>query len=179
MGPNDTGIILGGADRGKELIEAIRMQSFPNYGIGRPFKVSKEQIVGLIRALEIFVSRDEDLLYQEQMEKAEHIVKQIEDIPHLTVRIIPNDDKDYEHPISAHVPKVYMEWDQEKIGFDAQGLDEAIAEDDPPISLRPPRLTQSYTTTSRSIRLIDTYFLRDGEEKIVSERLKKVFTRRG
>ena len=152
------------------------MQSFPNnWGIGRPFKVSKENIVGLVKALELFISLDEDQVYASQMAKAEYIKNQLASIPKLDVTIIPNDGKHFEHPISARVPKVYMEWDTETFGFDANNLDQKMAAQSPPISLRPPRLTQSNTINSRCIRLIDTYMLRDGEEAIVATGIRKTF----
>ena len=53
-GPNDTGILCGRSD----LIKAARSQTFPNAGIGRALKVSKEQIIGLIYALDRFVKID-------------------------------------------------------------------------------------------------------------------------
>jgi selenocysteine lyase/cysteine desulfurase len=174
--PNSTGIVLGGGKRGKELIEAIRMQAFPHiWGIGRPFKVSKENIVGLVKALELFVSWDEDQVYASQMAKAEYIKDQLASIPKLDVTIIPNDDRHFEHPISARVPKVYMEWDMETFGFDTKGLDQRMAAEDPPISLRSPRLTQSNTINRRCIRLVDPYMLRGGEEVIVATRIRKAF----
>ena len=53
-GPNDSGILCGRSD----LIEAATAQAFPNPGIGRALKVSKEQIVGLVYALRRFANTD-------------------------------------------------------------------------------------------------------------------------
>lgn len=53
-GPQGSGILTGRAD----LIDAARRQSAPLQGIGRPLKVSKEEIVGLLTALEVWVGRD-------------------------------------------------------------------------------------------------------------------------
>ena len=55
-GPNDSGILCGRGD----LIEAATAQAFPNPGIGRALKVSKEQIVGLVYALRRFANTDFD-----------------------------------------------------------------------------------------------------------------------
>jgi L-seryl-tRNA(Ser) seleniumtransferase len=55
-GPQGSGILTGRAD----LIRAARAQSAPVQGIGRPMKVSKEEIVGLLTALEIWVHRDHE-----------------------------------------------------------------------------------------------------------------------
>lgn len=170
-GPNDTGLVFGGGERGKELIDIIRKNSYPHLGFGRPFKVSKEQIVGLLKALEMFVARDEDEVYRQQMKKAEYISEELSNIPNIIVTIIPNDELYYEHPVSAHVPKVQIELHRE-LGITAKELDKAMAEEDPPIILRPPRIRGAYC--SREIRLVDPYFLRGNEEKIVAKRLKRV-----
>jgi D-glucosaminate-6-phosphate ammonia-lyase len=53
-GPQGSGILAGRAD----LIRAARMQGAPTQGIGRVCKVSKEEVVGLIAALEHYVARD-------------------------------------------------------------------------------------------------------------------------
>lgn len=53
-GPQGSGILTGRAD----LIQAARQQSAPIQGIGRPLKVSKEEIVGLVTAVEIYAHRD-------------------------------------------------------------------------------------------------------------------------
>jgi L-seryl-tRNA(Ser) seleniumtransferase len=53
-GPQGSGILAGRAD----LIRAARRQGAPTQGIGRVCKVSKEEIVGLVTALELYVARD-------------------------------------------------------------------------------------------------------------------------
>ncbi len=53
-GPQGSGILAGKSD----LIRLARKQGFPNQGIGRVCKVSKEEIVGLMAALDDFVARD-------------------------------------------------------------------------------------------------------------------------
>lgn len=54
-GPQSSGMILGRAD----LIEACSANAFPNYGIGRAMKTDRETIVGLVRAVELYLERDE------------------------------------------------------------------------------------------------------------------------
>src|SRR5207302_6899412 len=56
MGPQSSGILAGRAD----LIRAARMNGNPNHSIGRAAKAAKEDIVGLIVALEIYMQRDHD-----------------------------------------------------------------------------------------------------------------------
>lgn len=62
-GPQASGLVLGkGA-----LIEACRVNQNPNASIGRPMKVGKEEICGLLKAVELYVARDHaaDLRYWE------------------------------------------------------------------------------------------------------------------
>jgi L-seryl-tRNA(Ser) seleniumtransferase len=55
-GPQSSGIILGRPD----LIAACAANAFPEYGIGRAMKTDKETIAGLVRAVQLFVERDQD-----------------------------------------------------------------------------------------------------------------------
>ncbi|MBW2306396.1 MAG: aminotransferase class V-fold PLP-dependent enzyme [Deltaproteobacteria bacterium] len=172
--PNNTGILLG-KGKGAEIIKAVRDYTFPHYGWGRGHKISKEQIVGLVVALEIFI-KEGDSLYEKQMKTAEFLVKELSGIPDVDVDIIPNDETFHEHTFVPHVPRVRVEWDAGKLGLTAREVDEAMAREDPPIYLRNIHYSNYYT--NKEWRLIDTFFLRDGEEKIVAERMKRVITRK-
>lgn len=169
--PNNTGMMLGNG-KGAEIIRSIRDHSFPHSGWGRGHKISKEQIVGLVVALEHFI-KNGDSLYKKQMEKAKYFLDELSSIPELDVVIIPNDETFHEHNIMPHVPRVRFEWDQKKVGLSAQDVDNLMAKEDPPVALRKGIYYNYYT--NKSWRLIDTFFLRSGEEKIVAERLKRIF----
>ncbi|HET7768293.1 MAG TPA: hypothetical protein VFN74_05915 [Chloroflexota bacterium] len=54
-GPQSTGLLLGWP----ELIEAATLNGNPNSAIGRPMKVGKEEICGLVAAVERFFGMDE------------------------------------------------------------------------------------------------------------------------
>lgn len=54
-GPQSSGLVLGRAD----LIEACRANSSPNQTIGRPMKVGKEELAGLLAAVEWSLAQDE------------------------------------------------------------------------------------------------------------------------
>ena len=64
-GPQSTGLIVGD----KELIRLCKMLASPNPRLGRAFKTGKEELVGFITALELFVSEDEEKRFKRQEEK--------------------------------------------------------------------------------------------------------------
>jgi L-seryl-tRNA(Ser) seleniumtransferase len=173
-GPNNTGFMLGQGG-GVEIIQEIRENSFPHRGWGRGHKISKEQIVGLVVALEIFVEEG-DGLYERQMKTARYLVDELKGIPGINVTIIPNDETYHEHPVMPHVPRVLLEWDSKELGLKARDVDRAMAEEDPPVFLRNIHYYNYYT--DKDWRLIDTFYLRTPEEKIIAERLKRVLTKR-
>lgn len=179
-GPQDTGLILAGGDQGIELIEEIKKQSSPNMGFGRAYKVSKESIVGLVTALELILSRDEQAEYQKQLAKAEYMAKRLEDIPGVYVSVVPNDGKTYEHPMMARTPTVRIDIDKEALGLTTvRSVYEWMQKGDPGIFIRFPRFEDREfgPFTNRASVFLFTYFLRSGEEKIVAERMRDVLTR--
>jgi len=173
--PNNTGLMLGNG-KGAEIIRAVRDRSFPHDGWGRGHKISKEQIVGLVVALEHFI-KNGDSLYEKQMKTAEYFLDELSPIPGVDVVIIPNDETFHEHPVMPLVPRVRFEWDQKKIGISALDVDNYMAKEDPPVFLRKGIYYNYYT--NKDWRLIDTFYLRPGEEKIVADRLKRIFKNKG
>lgn len=170
-GPNNTGLLLG-KGKGATIVRRVRDHTFPHYGWGRGHKVTKEQIAGLVVALEIFV-QEGDALFAKQMAMAEFFVRELSGLPRLEVDVIPNDATLHEHPMVPHVPRVRLRWDGAKAGLTAAGLDEAMAREDPPVFLRNSHYFDYYT--DKEWRLIDPFFLREDEAQIVADKLKRVF----
>ena len=180
-GPQDTGLVLGKGERGVELVEEIRKNSSPNMGFGRAFKVSKENIVGLVTALELILGRDEDAEYAKQLAKAEYMAQRLQGIPGVYVSVVPNDGKTYEHPLMARVPNVRVDIDKEALGLSTiRSVYDAMSGGEPGIFIRHPRFEDMEfgPFTSRASVFLFTYYLRDGEEKIVAERMREVLTTR-
>jgi L-seryl-tRNA(Ser) seleniumtransferase len=165
-GPNDTGIVLGAGRRGKELIEAVKRNTNPYESIGRGFKVSKEQIVGVVAALERFLQRDETTHYERLMATAQGLLRELADLPHVTVSIIPHD----EHPMYSLVPRVKLELDTEALGMNAFDVEQSLNAGTPPILTRMVKRDPEHTV------LIETYHLREGEDRLVVDRLREILS---
>ena len=158
-GPNDTGFLLGD----KNLIEAATMQANPRSGIGRGFKVSKEQIVGLVVAVQRYANLDEKARLKEEMDRAEYIVNSFKDYPHVNAQII------YPDNTGLPVPRVWLTLDEKTLGITVDEVSTSLREGDPGI------YTRGYYR-STGMLLIDVQVMRHGEEKIVTEKLKEVLS---
>lgn len=55
-GPQTTGLVVGR----KDLVEAMRINGSPNHSIGRPMKVGKEEMVGLLAAVKRYLALDHE-----------------------------------------------------------------------------------------------------------------------
>jgi len=75
--------------------------------------------------------------------------------------------------VMPHVPRVLMQWDAKKMGMTAEELDAKVARDDPPIFLRNVHYYNYYT--DRDWRLIDVFYLRPEEERIVVDKIIEAF----
>jgi len=106
-GPQSTGILCGRAD----LIEAARLNMSPNHGIGRPAKVCKEEIVGLVAALQQFVKVDHEAEWAEWLSMTESIVDGLGDIPGVDIRI---EDRDPDRQGPNAVVYFNDDWDGSK-----------------------------------------------------------------
>lgn len=82
-GPNDSGILCGRRD----LVQAAAMQAFPNGGIGRTCKVSKEQIVGLVYALRRWASLDQDARIAAWQEMSEQMCAGLQGIDGVSAEV--------------------------------------------------------------------------------------------
>lgn len=162
--PNDTGIILGK----KEFVELCRRLGPHSYDkvdgrtriyIGRPMKTSKEDIFGVVAAIKKYLSIDE----KERLKKWEDKVNYI--ISELTSAGIKNVAKMYPsgfgHPRPVCIPRVEI---LPPGNESAENLLKRLRQWDPPI----------YAYTFGEKLYISPQCLRDGEEKIVSEALKKI-----
>lgn len=158
-GPNDTGIAIGR----KEIVEAAKMLSNPNMGIGRGFKVSKEQVVGLLVAVERCANLDWNQVMKDERKRAEYIVEELKGVPHVETEIVFPDET------GLPVARVWVRLDEKALGITAREVMERMRDGDPSIYLR-----HGYTDVG--IVVVDVQVMRHGEEEIVAKRLKQVLT---
>ena len=124
-GPQGAGILCGRAD----LIEAAAANASPNQFIGRGMKVAKEEVIGLVTALGVFMGEDEEAETRRYDEMCQSVVDALVEIPGLRVSV-EFDGVDYHIPTASIV--LTRDWD----GPSRTQVLEAMLEGDPPIALR-------------------------------------------
>src|SRR5204862_5753349 len=87
-GPENAGLLLGR----KDLIAAAVLNSSPRSDtVGRGMKVAKEQIVGMVAAVDWFLSQTDAGMEADFRKRAERIAAQLKTVPTLEAKIvIPN-----------------------------------------------------------------------------------------
>jgi L-seryl-tRNA(Ser) seleniumtransferase len=157
-GPNDTGLLLGR----KDLIEAAKRNTNPHCGtIGRMMKVSKEDMIALLAAVERFLRIDHQAEWREWERRLGVIEEALKGVPTLRCeRVVP--------PIANHVPHLLLSWDESRVRLTREDLTKALAEGEPPIHLGRVRGTGEHGI------LISVFMLQDGEERVVAERLRAI-----
>jgi len=123
-GPQGTGILCGRAD----LIEAAAANASPHQFIGRGFKVAKEEVIGLIRSLQIFVSEDEEAETRHYRRMCQEVVDAFIEIPGLDVSL-EYDEYDY------LIPHAVINFTKGWHGPSPSQVYETLVGGDPPVYL--------------------------------------------
>ena len=161
-GPQSTGILCGRAD----LIEAARLNGSPNqYGIGRAAKVCKEEIVGLIAALEVFAGSDYEEIQADWREMCCRIVNSVSDIPGLSASV--QDADQFALEAARTTPRAQMFLAESHAKSEAQVINE-LRSGSPPIWV-------PSAGPHGGIAVIPVN-LKAGEDEIIAKRLRAVLT---
>ena len=160
-GPQSTGLLVGRPD----LVEAARLNAYPNANIGRGMKVGKEQVVGLIVALEnLLAGNTRADLVDSWQAMARRIVDRLQGIPGLKAEFAMN---------VSEFGDAYLTWTTDSIKLDREAMQRAMLDGSPRIQ------TDSLpvaTPGSNELRLtVRTRVLREGEELLVADRLREIF----
>jgi D-glucosaminate-6-phosphate ammonia-lyase len=161
-GPQSTGFLIGR----RALVRAAALNASPNQAIARAAKTSKEEIAGLVTALELFLAEDEAAEMKRYHDVCTTIAEALADIPGLRVvvehdavnRVIP-------HAVVYFTP----DWD----GPSGRAIQLALAQGEPHVYVQQGPHQGGYFDEIA----IDPINLQPGDEAIVSTRLREELTR--
>ena len=155
LGPQSTGLLLGR----RELIEAARLNNNPySDSVGRSNKVNKEEIVGMLVALELFLERDHDAVWREWTRRCKRIEKTLTSIPGVSTEVFVPE-------IANAVPHLRIRWDYTSSGLDAEQAAERLRQAEPSIEVRP-RYDDGLE--------IGVWMLDPGDERVVARMVRGV-----
>jgi L-seryl-tRNA(Ser) seleniumtransferase len=153
-GPQSTGLLLGR----KDLIDGARTLIAPHGGIGRGMKVGKEQIVGLVAAVERYMTVDLEAERRVLEAKVDHLKEVVGKVKGVAVGThVPE--------IANHVPHFVATWDEAALSLTAKQVHERLQAGDPPIHVLlggPGKLT------------VSVWMMQGDEHHVVARRLREI-----
>jgi D-glucosaminate-6-phosphate ammonia-lyase len=156
-GPQCAGLLLGR----KDLIQAAWISSAPHHGFGRMMKVGKEEIMGMLAAVETFVQeRKYETEVRQWQEWLSYIGDKLAKIPGVETKVGST------APPNPH-PPLQVRWDPETIGMTAGELHDILLEGEPRIMTLAEG--DGHSCVLRAAGMIP------GDEKLVAEQLVDVF----
>lgn len=154
-GPQCAGLLLGR----KDLVGYALLNNSPYEDtLGRGQKIGKEEIVGMVKALELYLNEDHDALAKEWARRLELVSKQITSVPGVSTSM-------FEPDIANHVPSMHITWDSKRIPLTSREAFQILAGSKPSIVLGDNETGLEMTS----------FMLKPGEEKIIAERLTAMF----
>jgi uncharacterized pyridoxal phosphate-dependent enzyme len=152
-GPQCAGLLIGKSDL---VAYALRNNSPHEDTLGRSQKVGKEEIVGMVKALELYLAEDHDALSREWQRRLEYISAAISKIPGVST--------EYNVPdVANHVPHMQINWDLKRISASPNDISTALRRSNPSIVIG--------ASEHGSGLEMNSFMLQPGEEKIIAERL--------
>jgi uncharacterized pyridoxal phosphate-dependent enzyme len=154
-GPQCAGLLIGHED----LVHYALLNNSPYEDtLGRGQKVGKEEIVGMIKALEIYLAEDHDALTREWQSRLETISRQITKIPGVTTAFFTPD-------VANHVPHMSITWDS-RVSISPQEVSRLLRSGQPSIVIG--------GGEGRPGLGISSFMLQSGEDQIIADHLSKV-----
>jgi L-seryl-tRNA(Ser) seleniumtransferase len=154
-GPQSAGLLLGR----KDLIHAARLNGPPNSDtIGRGMKVNKEELLGMMAAVEAFLKKDHAAEWKEWEKRVKTVADSVGPITGIkTEPFVPE--------ISNAVPHLRITWDQSQVKISAEDVVKKLREGNPSIELRP--------GAKEGIE-VAVWMMQPGEAQIVARRIREV-----
>ena len=152
-GPQASGLVLGR----KDLLQAAFLNGAPHHALARPMKAGKEEIMGLLAAVEQWVARDHKAEWKEWERRLGVITEAVKDIDSVTTGI--------REPGRSNVaPVLEINWDAETVGMNGTEVGDQLSAGDPRIELH---------SNEGGISIMP-YMMEDGEDPIVATRIREV-----
>lgn len=155
-GPQSAGLLLGR----RKLIEAARLHTPPRgTTIARGMKVNKEEVLGMMVALELYLAKD----HKQEWELWESQIKLISD---SALSVDGVETEIHVPPHANHVPSLRIRWDENIVKISKDDMRKQLRDGHPSIE----------TVGNKEAVGITTWMMEPGQERIVARRVKEILT---
>ena len=160
-GPQSAGLLLGR----KDLVQAAWVHSAPHHGYSRSMKVGKEEAIGMLMAVEMWMKRDHKAEWSRWMSWLDSIAKHVSTIDGVTTSVSETTE------LSNRTPSLSIRWDPKRLGISGAAVAQLLFDNEPRITTPGGRERDGQTSIS-----ITPYMMAAGEEKIVAERIHAILS---
>jgi L-seryl-tRNA(Ser) seleniumtransferase len=165
-GPQTAGLLLGR----KDLVQAAWIHSAPHHAYGRPMKAGKEEIMGMLAAVERWVKRDHKAEWDEWENWIQTIADRVSTVDGVTTQVLQPEG------LSNNAPRLRISWDGEQLGLSGAEAEKMLLEGDPRIILGGSSGNTRMGSKDSSLTIMP-YMMMPGDAKIVSERIHAVLSK--
>jgi L-seryl-tRNA(Ser) seleniumtransferase len=168
-GPQNAGLLLGR----KVLTDMAHANNNPGDGIGRGMKVAKEQIVGMVAAVDWVLTHTEESMQGDYQKRVDLIANAMKGIASVrTETVVPK--------IANHVPHLLIRFDPALIGVTTREIVDTLRTGTPSIELNPntgQKPNQGIPADANTL-VVGVWMLQPGEDAIVGQRIRAALTKR-
>jgi len=155
-GPQCAGLLIGR----KDLVANALLNNSPHEDtLGRSQKVGKEEIVGMVKALDLYLNEDHEALWKEWQVQLEYVSRQVQRVAGVTTSFFVPD-------IANHVPHMAITWDSGRLALTPAEVSRRLRDSSPSIVMA--------AGEERPGLVMNSFMLQPGENRIVAERLTRI-----
>ena len=164
-GPQAAGLLFGE----RNLLEAAWANSAPHHAFGRSLKVGKEEIMGMLAAVEAWKTRNHDAEWQQWEARLDLISTAVKKVNGVTTSVHNPEG------LSNHTPSLRVQWDANQLGITGEEVSKTLLDTEPRIVLggasgkRPDKMASSVS--------IVPYMMMPGDDEVVAHRLYAVLSK--
>ncbi|HZT33058.1 MAG TPA: hypothetical protein VFA33_24435 [Bryobacteraceae bacterium] len=158
-GPQCAGLLLGR----KDLVKAAWINAAPHHSFGRPMKVGKEEMMGMLAAVEMWMKRDHQAEWKQWRGWVDYIAVRVGKAPGVTAEVFVPDTP------TQPCPRVRISWDGARLGITGKEAETLLFEGSPRI--RVSRAQGSRREGRASSFILLPVMMSPGDEKMVAERV--------
>ena len=163
-GPQSAGMLLGR----KDLVKAAWVHSAPHHGPHRGYKVGKEEAIGMLTAVEMWVKRDHDGEFKRWTSWLDHISTKVKTVDGGTTEVVQPDS------LSNRMPTLRVRWSRNKLGVTGDVVMKTLYDGEPRIALAGGGGGGDADATGLTVA---PYMMHPGDEVIVADALYAILSK--